>query len=91
MTDYAPIDCDQHSLLEVLAMRRTRVQVDAVDERGAPLHAEGRVSDVVTRERAEYLVVDTAEGAVAVRLDYLRRLRGQAGDALWCQKPGGSD
>jgi transcriptional antiterminator Rof (Rho-off) len=33
-SDYVPIDCDQHSVLELLAMRRTKVAGRAYDENG---------------------------------------------------------
>ncbi len=68
--DYVPIGCDQHSILELLAMHRSRVRVDALDESGAPISLDGRVADVITRAGAEYLVLDAgAAGMRSMRLD----------------------
>ena len=86
-TDYRGIDCDQHSLLELFALRRLAVEVEAVDEQGGPTRLRGTVIDLVTRDRAEYLVLQASaeEAPVAVRLDRLRRITDRAGGVVWRQ------
>lgn len=88
-TEYVPIDCDQHSVLELLAMRRVAVTVKAVDADGAGLVLEGVVSDVVTRDRAEFLELrDLTGGTQALRLDRLLALYDADGGLLWRQQSG---
>lgn len=85
--DYVPIDCDQHSVLEVLAMRRTSVVAQFTIGEGALGSAEGAVSDVLTREGAEYLILlDQAGQELAIRLDQLQGLSATDGEAIWRQK-----
>jgi transcriptional antiterminator Rof (Rho-off) len=85
-TDYQPIDCDQHSLLELLAMRRTPVTAKAVDADGGSLAVAGTAVDVLTRDAAEYLVIRDADGADhSLRLDRLHGLFGPGGELLWRQ------
>jgi transcriptional antiterminator Rof (Rho-off) len=86
-TDYVPIDCDQHSVLELLAMRRTRVIVESRQPEGNVSVVEGVVSDVLTREGAEYLILrDPAGEGFSIRLDRLLSLSGPQGGAIWRQK-----
>ena len=84
---YLPIDCDQHSLLEVLAMRRAAVSVRSLDDAGGAVLMDGKVQDVVTRRAAEYLVVrDSAGREHPIRLDRLRVLYDGTGAVIWRQK-----
>ena len=84
---YLPIDCDQHSVLELLAMRRTPVELRASDPKGDHLVLRGVVSDVRTRDGAEYLEVrDAAANRHQVRLDRLLEIFDQKQNLLWCQK-----
>lgn len=81
---YVPIDCDRHSELEVLAMRRARVLLRAAGEGGVDLTLDARVHDVSTRGGAEYLVVHDRTGREqAIRLDRLLALYDAAGGAVW--------
>ena len=86
-TDYVPIDCDQHSVLELLAMRRARVSV-RVEAAGAELRLEAVVCDVLTRDGAEYLILRDAGGEeLSVRLDRLLGVsRWRMARRLWRQK-----
>jgi transcriptional antiterminator Rof (Rho-off) len=82
--DYRPIGCDQHSVLELLAIRQTPVEVRAVAADGTPAAYAGRVSDLLTRDRAEYLVVLDGEGREhAIRLDRVAVIFDRDGNALW--------
>lgn len=89
-TDYRPIACDQHSLLEVFALRRLAVEVDALNEAGEAITLNGTVIDLVTRDRAEYLVLQVpgGEAPVPVRLDRLRRITEPATGVVWRQYSG---
>lgn len=86
MTDYVPIGCDQHAVLELLAMRRARVSLDVRDAHGATLVRDGTVVDVMTRDGAEFLGLETPTGRVDLRLDRLSRIRDLDGDVVWRQE-----
>ena len=56
-------------------MHRSRVRVAWVSDDGSARTDVGRVKDVVTREKAEYLVLEVAGSEVlTVRLDKIQRL-----------------
>ncbi len=73
--DYRPISCDQHSEYELLAMHRTPVTVQYLDDNGAEWHFQGRITDLFTRDGAEYMRLEGEEGVLEVRLDRIERLR----------------
>lgn len=86
-TDYVSIDCDQHSELERLAMRRARVSVRWLPPGEAGQTTQGVVIDVLTRAGAEYLVLLGPEGnESSIRLDRLLSLSAPGGGLLWRQK-----
>ena len=90
-SEYEPIDCDQHSVLEVLALRRVQVRVEALDEPGNAIRITGRVIVVLTRDKAEFLRLETADGVRDLRLDRLVTILDAAGRPQWRQKPGEHD
>lgn len=56
-------------------MHRTRVELVCMSADGLPRTVTGRVMDVVTREKAEYLVLEiTGEEAVSIRLDKIKHV-----------------
>ncbi|MCP5438131.1 MAG: transcriptional antiterminator, Rof [Chromatiaceae bacterium] len=84
---YRPIDCDQHSILELLAMRRTTVGARARDAAGVVFGLDAVVFDVVTRDSAEYLMLrDTVGKVYQIRLDRLLSLHAPSGGLLWRQE-----
>ena len=86
-TDYLPIDCDQHSVLELLAMRRARIMVQSKSPQGTVSVVEAIVFDVLTRDGAEYLVLRNQAGnEFSVRLDRLLSLSTPDGEPFWRQK-----
>ncbi len=86
-TDYVPIGCDSHSVLELLAMRRARVSARVRQEDGAELRLNGRVFDVLTRGGAEYLLLRDEGGEDrSVRLDRLLAIEVAGGAQVWRQK-----
>jgi len=74
-SDYQPVSCGQHSEYELLAMRRTPVTLQYLDDAGVERHFQGRVTDVFTRAGAEYMALEAKERVLMVRLDRIRRLR----------------
>ena len=86
-TDYLPIDCDQHSILELLAMRRTQVVAKIKLADGGFRQLRAQVDDVLTRDGAEYLILsDQAGESLSIRLDHLQGLSTPDGERLWRQK-----
>lgn len=86
-TEYRPIGCDAHSVLELLALRRVAAELRVVDPQGRPLTVAGRIVDVFTRDGAEYLRVLGEDGSgVDLRLDRLRLIASSDGRVLWRQE-----
>jgi Rho-binding antiterminator len=65
---YHPISCDFHDLLEALATAREPARVRFRDGDGALQHRSAAITDVFSRDGAEYLVIGTGE---ILRLDQL--------------------
>jgi len=75
MSVYKPVSCGLHSEYELLAMHRSRVRLSCISDDKSLQTLEGKVLDVVTREKAEYLVLETdGTEAVSIRLDRIQRL-----------------
>lgn len=72
---YQPVSCDLHSEYELLAMHRTPVTVQYLDNEGAEQHFQGQVTDVFTRDGAEYMRLQAGDAELEVRLDRIERLR----------------
>lgn len=72
-TPYTPIACGLHDELQLRAMRRATVDLTASRQNGHRESLRGRVLDVLTRDGAEFLVVELLEDAsrVELRLDHL--------------------
>ena len=86
-SDYVPIDCDQHSVLELLAMRCVQVVAEARLADGRVRQLRAQVRDLITRDGAEYLILcDQAGESLSIRLDHLLGLSTPDGDRLWRQK-----
>lgn len=65
---YEPVDCDFHDVLEAAATQRTQVEVTARGGQGETERHVATISDVYTRDGAEY--VDLSDGST-IRLDHL--------------------
>ena len=65
---YHPISCDFHDLLEVLATARKHAQIRFCDGDGALQQRSATITDVFSRDGAEYLSIGTGE---TLRLDQL--------------------
>lgn len=85
--DYTPIGCDQHSILELLAMRRRSVvaRVRAADEADGQVRLAGRVIDILTHNGAEFLVLEQAGERLQLRLDRLLEVADETGALYWRQ------
>lgn len=69
MTDYRPIDCDLHDVLEIACLHRARLQVELTD--GRIFVARARTTQS-TPGKEEFLVLDAEDGEQRIRLDHLR-------------------
>jgi Rho-binding antiterminator len=67
-SDYEPISCDYHDLLEVHATKRQPAQIAFRDEDGAVKSVNAVITDVFARAGADYLSLSTGE---TLRLDQL--------------------
>jgi Rho-binding antiterminator len=67
-TEYRPISCDYHDLLESFAIARVSAQIRFRDAEGVVQRRSAAITDVFARDGSEYLLVSTGE---TVRLDHL--------------------
>lgn len=68
-SDYKPISCSFHDILEHLAITRMPAQISFVDAHGLPQQRHASVRDVYSRHGAEWVVLSSGE---TLRLDQLR-------------------
>lgn len=67
-SDYSPISCDFHDLLEAVATTLSRVDLRFLDESGSMQHRKASILDVFSRGGAEFITISTGE---TLRLDRL--------------------
>lgn len=72
-SDYQPISCEYHDLLEVHASRRTPARVTFRDDDGAVTSVDAVITDVFARAGADYLSLSTGQ---TLRLDQLIEVDG---------------
>jgi len=70
--DYRPIDCGIYSRLEVAILHRTPIGCAWTDAEGDHHEATLLPLDLLTRDHAEYLIAESPDGQVELRLDRLR-------------------
>jgi transcriptional antiterminator Rof (Rho-off) len=90
MSDYRPVGCDAHSVLELLAMRRCKVRVTYLDHSEVAV-VEGVIVDLLTRSGAEFLVMTTPASTFQLRLDRLQSIHDGADEVFRRQDPGSCD
>lgn len=74
MSAYQAVSCGKHSEYELLAMRQTHVRLTLIGDEATPRILDGKVLDVVTRNKAEYLLLAVAgEEPLFIRLDRIQR------------------
>lgn len=83
--DYKPIACGAYDELEVMAMRRTAVELTCRDDRGACETLSGRVIDTLIRAAAEYLVLDSDGRRHQIRLDRIVQIDDPVTGKRWRQ------
>ncbi|MCU7959897.1 MAG: hypothetical protein KZQ58_07845 [gamma proteobacterium symbiont of Bathyaustriella thionipta] len=74
MTDeYESIDCGLHDQYQMAVMHRQRLDVHWLGTDGETIHRQVQPTDVITREGAEYLMIEEAPGEI--RLDRIEVAR----------------
>jgi Rho-binding antiterminator len=68
-TDYQPIACARHEMLEFAVLRRQKLRIELADAAGGRLARVVWPTDVVTRDGAEWLNYRAEDGEGVVRLD----------------------
>ena len=81
MTDYRPLDCDLHDVLEIACLHRALLQVELRD--GSRFVARARTT-VSTAGKEEFLLLDAPEGERRIRLGQLHAVATVGADG----KPG---
>jgi Rho-binding antiterminator len=71
---YLPISCSFHDVLEALATTRKPVRIDFVDGNGRSQRRSAVITDVFSKEGAEYVSIATGE---TLRLDQLVEVDGR--------------
>jgi Rho-binding antiterminator len=73
MSEYEPISCEFHDVLESLATTRQHAEVEYRDADGTLRKLSAVIQDVYARDRAEYLALSSGE---TLRLDQLVSVNG---------------
>ncbi|AWH37852.1 transcriptional antiterminator [Stenotrophomonas sp. ZAC14D1_NAIMI4_6] len=68
MTDYQPLECDLHDVLEIACLHRALLQVELRD--GSRFVARARTTES-TADKEEFLLLDAPDGERRIRLDQL--------------------
>lgn len=68
LSTYVPVLCEFHDRLEAIATMRKPVQVTFTDTTGTVQQRVATISDVYTRDGAEYLATGSGE---TIRLDHV--------------------
>lgn len=68
MTDYRPLQCDLHDVLEIACLHRDLLQVELRD--GRRFVARARTTES-TADKEEFLLLDAPGGEHRIRLDHL--------------------
>lgn len=79
-TTYHPISCSLHDSLEAASVLRTNCTIEFEYEQGM-LETTGRIVDIIVREGAEYLLLDSD---TEIRLDRIVRFNGEVFDGRRC-------
>ncbi len=79
MTDYHPIECDLHDVLEIACLHHALMQVELRD--GSRFVARARTT-VSTAEKEEFLLLDAPDGERRVRLDQLHAVATVGADGV---------
>ncbi|MES9969644.1 MAG: Rho-binding antiterminator [Candidatus Thiodiazotropha sp.] len=68
--DYQPVACSQHEVYEYAVLKGSMLDISWHDEDGSRCRARAMPKDVVTRDKAEYLVIEKQDKSIRwIRLD----------------------
>ena len=81
--DYRPIACGAYDEIEILAMRRARVEVVSLDDDGHQVRRAGQVVDTAIHDGAEFLVLLSGGDRLEIRLDRIERIQDQDSGRVW--------
>jgi Rho-binding antiterminator len=73
-SDYVPISCEFHDLLEDLATLRKLIRILYRDNEGVQQQRDATIADVYSRAGAEYALLSSGE---TLRLDQLVEIDGE--------------
>lgn len=79
MTDYHPLECDLHDVLEIACLHRAQLQVELRD--GSRFMARARTT-ISTADKEEFLLLDAADGERRIRLDRLHAVTTLGADGV---------
>ena len=74
MEEYKPISCDYYDELEALATMKKKVEIVFRAENGGKSILLGRITDLYTRDKIEYMKLDSG---LEIRLDTLIEVDGK--------------
>ncbi len=75
MTDYTPIDCSLHSEYELAVVQGKRLRISWLHPDGQRRVENMTPCDLRTRDHAEYLLVEQADGRqLELRLDHIVKI-----------------
>ncbi|WP_303636152.1 Rho-binding antiterminator [Stenotrophomonas tuberculopleuritidis] len=83
MTDYRPLDCDLHDVLEIACLHRALLQVELTG--GGTFVARARTT-LSTPDKEEFLLLDAADGERRIRLDQLHAVTTVGADGVAGQR-----
>lgn len=69
---YQPIACSLWDQWELAILKKQRLRLSFVDDQGVLQQTEGTPVDLITRHKAEYLIVEIAGKRQEIRLDRLK-------------------
>ena len=84
--DYRPVACDAYDHIEILAVRRTEVEITVCGIGGVQAVVAGKVLDTSIHDGAEYLVLESIDSTQELRLDHIQRIYDPASSFEWRQK-----
>ncbi|MBP9888526.1 MAG: hypothetical protein KBF93_19685 [Leptospiraceae bacterium] len=71
MEQYEPISCDFYDELEAFSILKKEVEIFYEDENGLTCSVFGRIKDLYSRDKIEYLLLENGK---EIRLDLLIRV-----------------
>ena len=71
---YVPINCSYYDELEILAMHKQACTIEYFDDEQTTKSADGVIADVFSKEKQEFLKLDSGE---VIRLDRLISVNGK--------------